>query len=214
MYTFDHPKRKLKGAFSIIELIVAMTIFLVLSSVMLADYNGMNSRITLDTNAHQIAQWVRQTQVSAMSVKHTGASANTFPGYGLHFDRTTPGQFVFFADLNGDHKYSPFTSPAKCGDAGEECEQIVTLPKGNIIQNLCSELAPPFIGTSINCAAPLNDANTSDIVFTRPDPDAIIGGMYSGTNYGTSSRAEIYLASAKGHKRMVEVWVTGQVSVQ
>ena len=213
MHTSNHKNGGQK-AFSIIELIVAMSIFLVLSSVMLADYNGMNSRITLDTNAHQIAQWVRQTQVSAMSVKHTDASANTFPGYGLHFDRATPRQFVFFADLNGDHKYTPFTSSAKCGDIGEECEQVVTLPNGNIVQNLCSELAPAFTGTTVNCAPPLSDANTSDIVFTRPDPDAIIGGMYSGTNYGTSSRAEIYLASVKGYTRMVEVWVTGQVSVQ
>lgn len=204
------------AGFTMIELIVAMSIFLVLSSVLLVDYNGMNSRITLDTLAHQIAQWVRQTQVSAMSVKHTQANGSTFPGYGLHFDRATPNQFVFFADLNGDKRYTPLGVGKKCGDTGEECEQAVMLLRGNAIEKLCSELgaASPFT-PSADCTGPLqSNANNFDILFTRPDPDAQIGGEYSVGNYGTSSRAEIYLVSSKGYRRSVEVWVTGQVSVQ
>ena len=199
------------------ELIIAMTIFLTLSSVMLADYNGMNSRITLDTNAHQMAQWVRQTQISAMSVKHTQSDASTFPGYGLHFDRATPGQFIFFADLvpgvglSPNKRYDPLIGMEKCGDAGVECEQIVKLPKGNSIEKLCSEMTPFVLGPDCDT---FSNANDFDIIFTRPDPDAFIGGEYSTGNYATSSRAVIYLKSVKGYRRLVEVWVTGQVSVQ
>ena len=196
-----------------IELIVAMTIFIVLTSIMLLDYNGMNSRITLDTLAQQIGQWVRQTQVSAMSIKHTSASAGIFPGYGLHFDRNAPDQFVFFADLDNDKKYKPLGVGEKCGDVNVECEQAVKLQKGNTIEKLCSELATPPQQASPECGT-LSKAVNFDIIFTRPDPDAFIGGEYSAGNYAPSSRALIYVTSAKGYERSIEVWVTGQVSVK
>ncbi len=187
-------------------MIVAMSIFIMLTSVMLFKYNTMNTRLTLDTLAHQIAQWTRETQVSAMSVKSHVGSYNT--GYGLHFDTTVPTQFIFFADLDGDKKYTP---GGTCGDAASECVQVVNLLKGNTISMLCGESKGNAQG---GCSAGLESLIDTDIVFTRPDPDAYINGEYSLGNRNNYARNQITVQAVTGYNRMVEVWTTGQVSVK
>lgn len=196
--------------FTLIELLVAISIMTVISTALIFNYNGMNARLTVDNLAHQTAQWVRATQVSAMSVRHT-ADISKYPGYGLHFERATPSQFVFFADLDGDKHYTPLTGVQKCGDAGVECQKTITLLHGNTITALCGDS-----GTvpAVNSCSPLTYLASLDIVFTRPDPDAII---YADDTSGVPklfSTINITLGSVKGYTRTVGVWTTGQVSVQ
>lgn len=200
------------GGFSLIELIVAVSILVVLSAAMLFNYNSLNKRLALDTLAHEIAQWVRQTQVSAMSVKrHVNPSdLKAFPGYGLHFDRANPKQFMFFADLDTNNQYTP---GGNCGDPTAECEQVVKLMQGNSIEKICGE-AGLVNASNVECSDPLDNANTFDIVFTRPDPDASIIGEYTPGSTTTYARAQITVATPSGYRRLIEVWTTGQVSVQ
>ena len=204
-----------EGGFSLIELIVAISILLILSTALLLNYNSMNTRLTLDTLAHQTAQWVRATQVLAMSVKQT-TGANKFPGYGLHFDRSTPDQFVFFADFGDgagglpNKLYDPPTGAEKCGDPGVECQEVINLQRGNKITKLCM----PATGTSavVDCGA-YHFASILDFVFTRPDPDANITGK-DASGFSSISFGRITVAAPSGYVRTVEVWTTGQVSVQ
>ena len=192
--------------FTMVELIITMTIFVTLSSVMLFNYNSMNTRLTLDTLAHQIAQWTRETQISAMSVKSHAGSYNA--GYGLHFDTLVPKQFIFFADINGDKIYTP---GGTCGDVASECVQIVNLLKGNAIAMLCGENKGNPQGA---CPTGLETLMDTDIVFTRPDPDAFINGEYSLSNRNVYARNQITVQAVTGYSRTVEVWTTGQVSVK
>ncbi len=201
-----------KEGFTIIELLVAISILLVLSSAMLANYNSMNVRLTLDTLAHQAAQWVRETQVLAMSVKQTTGGANAFPGYGLHFDRATPGEFVFFADFDGDKNYTPIPGGMKCADVGVECQKIVTLRQGNTISKLCMASALST-GTAGDCGTFLF-ASVVDVVFTRPDPDALIRALDNTNTVVDVSNARVTITAPSKYERTVEVWTTGQVSVQ
>lgn len=204
-----------EGGFSLIELIVAISILLLLSTALLLNYNSMNTRLTLDTLAHQTAQWVRATQVLAMSVKQT-TGANKFPGYGLHFDRATPGQFVFFADFSDgagglpNKRYDPPSGAEKCGDPGVECQEVIKLQRGNKITKLCT------VGTVsaavVDCGA-YYYASMLDFVFTRPDPDANIIAR-DASAFSTASFGRITVAAPSGYARTVEVWTTGQVSVQ
>ena len=194
------------AGFSIVELIVTLTIFITLTTVMLFKYNTMNTRLTLDTLAHQIAQWTRETQISAMSVKSHAGSYST--GYGLHFDTLVPNQFIFFADLDGDKKYTP---GGTCGDVASECVQVVNLLKGNTIAMLCGENKGNPPGA---CPSGLEALMDTDIVFTRPDPDAFINGEYSLGNRNNYARNQITVQAVTGYSRTVEVWTTGQVSVK
>src|SRR3989344_213741 len=146
-------KREIARGFTIIELLVSIGIFLILTTSFLFSYNGFNNRIGLETLAQQIGQWMRDAQVSAMSVRYTTGGA-TSPGYGLHFATATPDRFIYFADKNATHVY----------DAGDELEREVLLYKGNVVSSLEGQIG-------VN---PLSSVGKFDIVFTRPDPDAII----------------------------------------
>ena len=210
MNFFSHSSQqkssRATSGFSLIEMIVALSIFIILTSVMLFKYNTMNTRLTLDTLAHQMAQWTRETQISAMSVKSHVGSYNT--GYGLHFDTATPKQFIFFADLNGDKIY---TQGGTCGDVASECVEVIKLLKGNSVAMLCGENKGNPQGA---CPTGLESLIDTDIVFTRPDPDAYINGEYSLGNRINYARNQITVKAVTGYSRMVEVWTTGQVSVK
>lgn len=196
--------------FTLVELLVAISIMTVISMSLMFNYNVMNSRLTVDNLAHQTAQWVRATQVSAMSVRHTTDNSK-YPGYGLHFERATPSQFVFFADLDGDKHYAQLTGVQKCGDSGVECQKTITLLHGNTITALCGESGG--VPAASDCS-PLTYLASLDIIFTRPDPDAIIYGDDTSGVQTLYSTVNITLSSIKGYSRTVGVWTTGQVSVQ
>ncbi len=201
--------------FSIIELLVAVGIFMVLSATFLFNYGTFDRRVTVDILAHQIAGWVRDAQVSAMSVKRARNDAGKFPGYGLYFDATKKDRFVFFADLDGDRLYDPYTS--KCGAVSEECEQEIVLLHGNTIDSICGDANS---GSSLSCTS-VNPGNPSlyttdfaHIVFTRPNPfDATILGDPE-TTPTEHSHVEITIASPRGYRHTITIWITGQVSVR
>ncbi len=198
--------------FTLIEMIVAVSIFVVLTTTLLLNYNNFNKRLSLDTLAHQIAQWARDAQVSAMSVRRAATDAGAFPGYGLYFSRSTPTEFVFFADLDGDKRYTPPPPLVNCGDPLTECEKIIKILQGNTVEKLCGE-SSAVIAPSPDCGT-FDNADNFDIVFTRPNPDAQLTGDYAPLSPTSYARAEITVVSPLGHRRTIEIWTTGQISVQ
>ncbi len=190
---------------------IAVSIFGILSTITISSYANFNNRIGVDTLAHQIAQFGHEAQVSALSVKR---SVNgTFPGYGIHFETASSSQIIFFADLDGD---SMFDTNGSCGNAADECERTIKLLKGVTISALCGNTAG---GTTdgINCKyldSP-HKAAMFDIVFKRPNPDAnIIGKTIVGSAAVPYSTAQIVISSAKGYKKTITFYVTGQVTVK
>jgi prepilin-type N-terminal cleavage/methylation domain-containing protein len=203
-------KASLTAGFTLIEMIVAVAIFTIITSVLLFNYNNFNSRLNLDILVHQIAQWGRDTQVSAMSVRPSRTNVNSFSGFGLHFDMVTPKSFIYFADLNGSKKYDPLEAGKKCGDAGVECEKVINILKGNAIEKICGY---PFIsGSQGLCPAGFESLSSVDAVFTRPNPDACVSGAGAGTCI--YSHADITVVSPAKYRHTIQVWTTGQISVQ
>jgi prepilin-type N-terminal cleavage/methylation domain-containing protein len=138
-----------KRGFSFVELTIAVSIFAFLSTVTVMSYNNFNNRIGVDILAHQIAQFGHEAQVSALSVKR---SVNgDFPGYGIHFEKASTTQFIFFADLNNDKIYTP--GAAACGTSGAECEKVVKLLKGVTIKTLCGKADVGGITDATNCTS-------------------------------------------------------------
>ncbi len=216
MYNFFRSLTSLRSlsnkGFTLIEMIIAVSIFVGLTTTLLFNYNGFNKRLSLDTLAHQIAQWARDAQVSAMSVRRASTDAGKFPGYGLHFERATPTEFIFFADLDGDKRYTPPGAGVNCGDPLTECEKIIKILQGNKIEKLCGE-SSAVVAVSADCGS-FDNADDFDIVFTRPNPDAEIRGEYAPSSPTSYARAEISVVSPLEHRRTIEVWTTGQISVQ
>ncbi len=197
-----------------IELMVTVSIFVVVSSIVLANYPKFSSNITLDNLAHAVAISIRESQVFGLSVKEFGAGAGVFPGYGVSFDQNYDKSFILFADSNGDKEYSRVGGDVCVGD----CLEKFSITDSNRIYTLCGDLKKD--GVVVNTIEDLNTPNNNcglsnlDIAFTRPDPDATLTGtsvIWGKRNY---SDAEVVVVSPKGSFKIVTVWSTGQISVE
>lgn len=181
--------------FTLIEMIVVLGIFSVLTSIVLASHSQFGGVITLENLAYDTALSVRQAQLYGIAVKSYGAN-NFNVGYGLHFDRTSPSTYLMFADTlsgNGIYDVGEIVSPPS----------PYTLNGGFAITDLC---VIPALGSTYTCGL-----NTLDILFKRPEPDAYIRANGAAT---LNDSAKIVLTSPQGRSAQIQVAVTGQISVQ
>ncbi len=205
------PKQKNRG-FSFIELTISIAIFTFLSTVTVLSYNNFNNRIGVDILAHQIAQFGHEAQVDSLSVKRSLSGG--YSGYGIHFDRASTTQFIFFSDINGDYT---FNNDGSCGGVSDECEKKINLLQGVTIRALCGLRAGSTHAGSADCTNGVSTdfAQSFDFVFRRPSPDAsILGKPTSVMVPEPYSVAQVIISSNKGYQRIVEFWNTGQISVK
>jgi len=195
---------KVLVGFSLMELIVAVGIFTLISTVVLTSQSSFNSSVLLGSLAYDIGLSVREAQVFGLSVRGTGeggADRSDFEiGYGIYMSNTSPDSYVLFADTypanNPDRKYTP----------GEDLAvRNYSLGKGHRISSFCGIAT----GGQEYCSPVISHIN---IVFMRPNPDANITSNEIG--HGQYSSARIVVSSAGGLTREVEISSTGQISVK
>lgn len=191
----------MKRAFTIIELIVSIAIFALMTALVVVKYGTFNDSILLTNAAYDVAGVIRTAQTYGLSVKNDSAVSTNFDSaYGVHFNRTTPGidvvsglplnqTIVLFSDTNNNRVY-------------DEDERITTytLKQGAIISNM-SESNSTFslIGSLV------------DIMFKRPNPDAI---MISNANPGLEQPYIVIFIKGKDDSiRKVGVRANGQISI-
>ena len=181
--------------FSLVELLVTISILVVITSIVLVNQNRFGGNIMLSNLAYQAALTIRQAQTYGLAVREAGAGTGNFSGaYGVHFSSANLTQLIVFVDSDGSGKYT---------DASENVV-ISNISGANRIASFCGTLA----GGTQKC----NPEITSlDVLFRRPDPDAIIKSDIVGDTYGS---ALITFISPQGLTRNVYVAVTGQISVQ
>lgn len=213
-----------KRGVTLIEMIVVIGIFGLVSSVLMFNYSDFSNNVSIRNLSQDIALNLRKAQTYATSVQSlpNGASTTDFPSYGISFSpNTTVGtttayakQVVFFADIPTG---SPLASNKKydygagCGtpDVGNECIQRMTIATQDKVLEVCRD-----VNSVEQCAT----AGVLDVTFRRPSPDAII--CFRPVGYGSdcalenSSYAKVVLESPKGIRRTVLVWNTGQIAVQ
>lgn len=187
--------RRLLG-FTLIEMIVTLTIFSLITAVVLARYRDFNGGIVLTNLAYEIAITVRQAQVYGLSVKDAGAS-NFNVRYGIHLTYPTNNTFALFADTDGNQIYS---------GSSEIVESINTL-QGNTLDNFCGI---PISGATECGYGTATTLSWLDITFLRPNPDALFKSS-SGTAY--QSATITVKSPASGRTRTITILSTGQISV-
>lgn len=202
-----------KRGFTFVELMISVSIFAFLSLITVRSYVNFNNRIGVDTLAHQIAQFGHEAQVSALSVKKS--AGNKYPAYGLHFDKASSTQFIFFADLNNN---GTFDDNGSCGTAVSECEKRINLLQGVKIKALCGNSASGHYENDINCVTNgMKDISyMTEVMFKRPNPDAIIKGRLNNATEPPRdySVAQVIIASAKDYRKSVQFYITGQITVK
>lgn len=189
----ENVRHSLMG-FTIVELIVVIAIFTILSAVVMARYRDFSGGIILTNLAQEIALTTREAQVYGISVKTSGGS-NFSSRYGIHLDSSINNFLIFFADENGDGRYT---------DSSEIIETIST-SQGNVISDFC---AVPNIGTP-DCTV-----TNLDISFLRPNPDAKFCVYVAPNCVETYKEATITVFSTRtGQTRTITVRQTGQIEV-
>lgn len=186
--------------FSLIELIITISITVLISLALFLNYSKFGSDIALKKTAQEIALAVREAQVYGLAVKEFSYSGSAFPGYGVHFDKTKPDSFILFAD----------NSPANNLYDGE-AEKVgeSKIQTSNKITDLCldQKISPP--PPTAQCGL-----NILDVVYLRPYLLVSIKGHNGISEVSASSDAEVIIRSPKGTERKVVIWLTGQISVE
>ncbi|MFA6338439.1 MAG: type II secretion system protein [Candidatus Paceibacterota bacterium] len=213
-----------KSGFSLIELLVVLGIFIVLTSLTIYKYSQFNSNLTVTNLAYEIALTAREAQVYGLGVKNVNPSLSSFQiGYGVSFSKNTtslvPGQassFILFADVNKNGKYESGT---------DSLIDTFTLREGVVISDLCASygVAP---NKTLKCFSD-GSIDTVDTTFIRPEPSANISErlgvgseqcptrLVSGGNVlPNCSGTVIDISSVKGKHKCIVISSTGQISVQ
>lgn len=190
--SFLKPKKQPRG-FTIVEMLVAIAIILLFSSMTLASYTRFSGHITLDILTHNVALTVRQAQAFALG----GRRFNTVsPPYGIHIVRADKFFFTFYADVNSSNSYD---------DTAAEFFEKFTLPAGPSVSDLCVN--------NVNGGGTCGLLSL-DILYKSPKPDAIICATTAGgTSCTGNSDAEIVMSNATGAATVV-AWKVGQISLK
>lgn len=195
------------GGMTFIELVIVMGIFATISSIVLFNFTGFSTNVSVQNLAQDIALRIKNAQTAAISGKfNVGFIAPNIPAYGMYFDITTPAnqkKFVYFADLDND---GFLTGQSACGTAGAECLEETTIQTGDIVEKLCLNEE----SGALNCGNPVDNVFIS---FKRPFPDTIIRSTSSFLPSQIND-AEIKVLSSKGTEKTIIIWPTGQVSVK
>lgn len=186
-------KRSAERAFTLVELLVSIGIFTIITTIAVLNNGRFNSSVLLSNLAYEIALSVRQAQFYGITVKGTAADPSKFnSGYGVRFDLASPTTFTLYEDVK------PLSgNPNHIKDAGDVDLEVFRIQRGNRISKICVDTV---------CT------NTIvDITFVRPNPDAFIRAANNQTT--GYNKADICVLSPQNTKRKITVESTGQISV-
>lgn len=183
-----------RSGFSLVELLVTVSIFVVTTGIVLVSFPTFSSKIALDNLAHEVALAIRQAQVFGVAAKETIPGSGIFGGHGVRFDSSQNTTFYLFTDTDGNNKYS---------GSGELLETF-NIQRRNYISSICGHLT-----SSSGCTA----LTAVDITFDRPDPEPTLLGNVQGSET-LYSYVVLILSSPSGVARSVSVWSNGQIAIQ
>lgn len=197
--------------FSLVELLVVLSIFSLITSVVLVQGSRFDSSILLTNLAYETALTIREAQVYGISVRgETGASGLAFQhAYGVYFGGDDKS-IVSFIDRTDNRKYDLGTGV--CREVGSECLDILKINRGNRVAKFCAISAgsssTTYCTDDSNSSSHLDDLS---ITFKRPNPDAVIKNSAD----ILFKSASIVLSSADGlSQRTLNIEATGQISIE
>lgn len=193
-------KTKLNRGMTYVELIVVLSIFAIMSSIAIFNYGDFQANVDIKNLTSDIALQIVQAQKASLNgvIPPGGAPSTDWkPSYGVYFNLTNPGQFVYFVDKD-NNGYNV---------GGSEDLNVVQIQKGDTISRIekCTSSACLSGGSS-------NVFDSISIYFKRPD---------SGTSFKTSPSTSvtgseyvrITVKSPRGKTGFIEVYPSGRIQV-
>ena len=195
--------------FSLIEMLVVISIFVIVTGIVLVNLPAFRDKSSLDLVAQEIALTIRQAQVFGIGTRAFGA--NAYPSHGIYLDPNQRQQFILFADLPpvsggllGDKLYN---TALNCGQSGSECREIFRLGGGISVEGIYR--CPAAGCDSSKYTQPIN------IVFQRPRTDASFYISRRGSPTGLNAAAvKIRVQNNVGSWRDIMVTKAGHIYVE
>ena len=217
------PKRD--SGLTVVELLVVISIFLVITGVTVFQYGNFRSSVSLQNLTDDIALAVRKAQSFAIGARSSDIRNATIPSgsinfnksFGVHFslsetnsplEGNTKSFLMFSVPSTSVNKKYDYEGGAPCGDASNDCVELFSISTADYIKYL-------IVDGEVK-----NNPNASlDIVFTRPDPRAYFCFRDEPSDSCTvASNVGILItngmADDKERTKTISIQNTGQISTQ
>jgi prepilin-type N-terminal cleavage/methylation domain-containing protein len=222
--SFSKFSKNLEKGFTMVEMLITLGIFSMLTAVVMFQYGNFNSQTILTNMAYEVALATRQAQVYALGVRGQAGNDNFENRYGVYFDNLEdtvdePGgkKFIFFIDqgvgssdpLNSICDGTGESSNCFSCEEGSECLESYAFLRDISIDSIClSTQGEPLDDGICNGDSP----EAATITFERPNPDAIIYNIdEDDLDYNS---AAIFITNKYNDMRAVVIKSTGQISVE
>ncbi len=219
-----HNKRSKQSGFTLIELIVVIGIFTVITAVAFVNQGQLNSSVLLTNTAYETALAVREAQVYGLGVrKNEINSSNEYDGeYGVYFNMENPRQIIVYSNNPIDPLGSLY-NPGLDTDAVNLNEARFVYEfsnqRGNKILALClGDLEVAGADGTSDKVCSVDSSFSRDemhITFRRPEPRANFfsqGADVTGSSFGP---AYIVVSTAdEKNCKVIIVHKTGQIQVE
>ncbi len=206
IFMFTWLKQQKQKGFTLVELLVTISIFVILTGVVMFSQSKFNGSVLLTNLAYDTALTLRQAQNYGINIReNTSTGVGSFLPYGVHFNLASPKSFILFADTSyradgtADGLYSNDDADINTCQADKGCVNRYNIKQGNYISDLCVEDGAESCGKT-----------SLDIVFKRPSPEALIRADNSDQTYSVGI---IKLKGADGSERKVRVQANGLIEI-
>lgn len=215
---------KYSNGFTLVELMVVISIFLMITAVTIFQYGTFRSNVSLQNLTDDIALSVRKAQsfaIGARGVKNNVGGVDFDKNYGIHFTiDTTPSSYQegtnksFILFSSADKKYD-YSSSGTCGDSvSNECIELFNITTADKVEEIWVD------GVQMNA-----QKASIDIVFRRPDPRAYFCYRSANTNSNgncdnqTISSVKIVISNGAANQadiktKKITIQNTGQISIE
>ena len=189
---------KLNPGFTLIELMVTVGIFVFMTALLLAKYNGYYSGTIFKNQAYDVAITLRQAQSFGISVKADPGNVNS-PSFSAAYGVSFPGTNVTGFELRA------YSGTPTSGFTEGALEKDYKLKYGAYFDK--------FILTQDGSTNP-SYADSVYVVFQRPNPEAIICPKINGSvTCNFYKYLELVMKSQDGKTKSIKINSSGQISI-
>jgi prepilin-type N-terminal cleavage/methylation domain-containing protein len=207
MQKFFKEKKIGKAGFTLVELLVTISMFVVITGVVLVNSNQFDNSVLLRNFTYDIALTIKQAQTYGVNVnENSQGSFNN--SYGVYFDINDASNggsntnFVIFSDFDTTSTKYRTDSVTTCS-VDSECIKKYSMNRGAHIKSIC-------VSENDNIC----DTKTLSILFERPKLDAKMYSFDSGIPSDSYKYVKINLESGDGATSSVVVTSVGQIYVK
>jgi prepilin-type N-terminal cleavage/methylation domain-containing protein len=197
---------KLNKGMTYVELIVVLSIFAMISSVVMFNYGDFQSKVDMKNLASDVALEIAEAQRASLSgVMPAGKTVDSMwkPSFGVRFSLLEKGgekNFKYFVDLDNNSEYDGLDC-----DGRAECLKMIEMTKNNFISSI------EFFYEGSSTPTLVEDVT---ITFLRPSSGAVFKTSDPKIDYGAVSYFKITIDSGKKISSAIKVYASGRIQVE